>query len=314
MPIANLYSHRKRVAEGQTPDVFAYDELSRELRVQIIHIWRDAIGPYYQYGDFEAKNQLENNEAWELIHKTIAREHGLFSLGDKHRIDNSCELYLLKTTSVDAALDLIEATFFYIDNIAIDFGASAREDRGITQEAGDAIAELNERFLRAGVGYRFEEGRILRVDSELVHSEIVRPTLRFLNEPGFEGPRDEFLRAHGHYRSGEIEDAITDANNAFESTLKAVCDQRGWSYGQGARASDLLKIVRREGLLPKYLDKSFDQLSATLSSGLPQVRNEMGAHGQGSTPRTTPGYVGAYALHLAAANILFIVEAHKEMN
>ena len=36
----------------------------------------------------------------------------------------------------------------------------------------------------------------------------------------------EFLKAHAHYRSGEMKDAITDANNAFESTLKTICDQR----------------------------------------------------------------------------------------
>ena len=33
------------------------------------------------------------------------------------------------------------------------------------------------------------------------------------------------MRAHGHYRSGEMKDAVIDANNAFESTLKAVCKQ-----------------------------------------------------------------------------------------
>ena len=41
------------------------------------------------------------------------------------------------------------------------------------------------------------------------------------------------LQAHAHYRSGETKDAITDANNAFESTLKAICDQRRWPYDRG---------------------------------------------------------------------------------
>ena len=111
-----------------------------------------------------------------------------------------------------------------------------------------------------------------------------------------------------------MKDAITDANNAFESTLKTICDQRLWEYQQGARASDLLKVVRKGGLLPNYLDASFDQLAATLKSGLPEVRNEQGGHGQGPIPRETPGYVASYALHLAAANILFLAEAHKAMD
>ena len=158
------------------------------------------------------------------------------------------------------------------------------------------------------------EGKIIRVDSELIHSEVVKPALRYLNEPGFEGPLDEFMRAQGHYRSGEIEDAITDANNAFESTLKVICDKREWKYPSGARASDLLNIVRNEGLFPSYLDNSFNQFYATLKSGLPKLRGEEGAHGQGPEPRRTPEYMGSYALHLAAANILFLVEAYKTMD
>ncbi len=219
--------------------------------------------------------------------------------------------YLRGVQPVEHALDLIEVSFDYIDRKARRFDHRYRKRYGITANADDAIEELNEWFRRAGVGYRFEQGKIIRIDSELIHSEVVKPALGFLHQPGFDGPRDEFLKAFDHYRAGEMKDAITDANNAFESTLKAVCEQRKWSYLSGARASDLLKVVRDNGLLPNYLDKSFDQLAATLQSGLPKVRGEEGAHGQGSKPRETPDYVAAYALHLAAACILFIGEAHK---
>jgi hypothetical protein len=93
--------------------------------------------------------------------------------------------------------------------------------------------------------------------------------------------------------------------------MKAICDTRGWGYPKGARASDLVKIIRRKGLLPDYLDLSFDQLIATLQSGLPKVRNDAGGHGQGGIPRETPGSIAGYALHLAAANIVLLVEALK---
>ena len=163
------------------------------------------------------------------------------------------------------------------------------------------------------MGYRFEAGKLIRVDSELLHSEVVRPALGFLHQTGFEGPRAEFLKAYAHFQAGDARAAITEANNAFESTLKGICDQRGWSCPERPRVSDLLKVVRDNGLLPDYLDKSFDQLAGTLKNGLPKVRGDEGAHGQGAKPRETPGYVAAYALHLAAANILFLVEAHQAM-
>ena len=248
-----------------------------------------------------------------MIHDAIAKEHSQYMLGESRHIDENFFNYFLDHPVVDEALDVIEASFMYIDSVAREFDPLQCQGRRITQSADDAIGELNERFRRAGVGYRFENGMILRFDSELIHSEVVKPVLQYLNEPDFEGPRDEFLRAHGHYRSGQIEAAVTDANSAFESTLKVVCDQRGWRYDKGARASDLLNIVRKNGLLPEYLDTSFDQLVATLKTGLPKVRNEQGGHGQGAKPRNAPDFVAAYALHLAAANILFIVEAHKAM-
>ena len=213
--------------------------------------------------------------------------------------------------TLDIALDLIDASFLYIDKVARKFDSREQKRRGISITADETIETLNVRFQRAGVGYRFDGGMLIRVDSELLHSEVVRPALVLLHQQGFEGPCAEFLKAHAHYRSGDTRAAITEANNAFESTLKVICDQSDWSYPKGATASRLLKVVRDNGLLPEYLDKSFDQLAATLNSGLPKVRGEEGAHGQGSEPRETPDHVAAYALHLAAAQILFLVEAHR---
>ena len=71
--------------------------------------------------------------------------------------------YFHAQSDVDKALDVIEVCFMYIDTIARRFDPPNRQGRGITQDADSAIAELNERFRRAGVGYRFEGGKILRV-------------------------------------------------------------------------------------------------------------------------------------------------------
>lgn len=68
-------------------------------------------------------------------------------------------------------------------------------------------------------------------------------------------------------------------------------------------------MVRQKGLWPDYLDTSFDQLVATLASGLPKVRNEQAAHGQGAKVRSVPDFVAAYALHLAGSKIRLISEA-----
>ena len=85
-----------------------------------------------------------------------------------------------------------------------------------------------------------------------------------------------------------MKDAITNANNRLKAPCRLSAEKRGWSYPRGARAAELLKTVRKHGLLPDYLDNSFDQLAAILHSGLPKVRGEQGAHGQGPRPERPP--------------------------
>ena len=242
----------------------------KELRVQIKYIWDDAMGSHNTYLSQGFYKQREYNEAWNSIHDAVAREHGVLYLEGGPNTYERCVNYLLNTNSVNKVLDLIEFSFRNLETISSNATLHARRNLVIKLTAEDAIAELNERFRRAGVGYRFEDGMILRVDSELFHHDVVKPALHFLQHPGFNGPREEFLQAHGHYRAGEMKDAIADANNAFESTLKSICDQRGWQFQQGARSSDLIKLVRSKGLLPNYLENSFEQLAATLKSGLPK--------------------------------------------
>jgi HEPN domain-containing protein len=161
------------------------------------------------------------------------------------------------------------------------------------------------------VGYQVEGAHLIRVDSQFVHAEVVKPALALLSGRDFEGPRQEFLSAHEHYRAGEHRQAVAMAANALESTFKAIFDREGWTYKKGARISDLIKVAREKGLWPDYLDASFDQLVATLQSGLPKIRDNDASHGQGAKPKEVPAYIAAYALHLAASKIVFIAEAAK---
>jgi len=177
--------------------------------------------------------------------------------------------------------------------------------------ASAAIDELNERFKRAGFGYRYEQGKIIRIDNEATHQQIMRPALQLLADPRFKGADDEFRAAHDHFKACEYKDCAVDALNALESTIKTICDLKKWTYESGARISDLLKVLRREGLFPEFADQSFEQLVATLKSGLPSLRNETGGHGQGATPVEVPEYVASYALNLAASKIKFLIEAFQ---
>ncbi|HRJ60071.1 MAG TPA: HEPN domain-containing protein, partial [Azospirillaceae bacterium] len=210
-------------------------------------------------------------------------------------------------------LDAVDYSFFLLSDFDKEPLHVLKTDFGILRQPQDAIDELNYRFREHGVGYQFVGHELVRVDNQVLHAEAVAPALTLLTQPGYEGAENEFQAAYKHYRAGEHRAAVVAANNAFESTLKAICEKRGWTYDKGATAGRLLKIVRDNGLYPDYLDKSFEQLLAVLGSGLPTVRNQEGGHGQGAEVRETPAHVVALALHLAAAKILYLVECERAL-
>ena len=285
MVVFNLYSKRKKAAANAgKPDVYRYNDLPQPLRVQIAHLWNDLFGPYEPY---EA-------DAWRLLHDWMAREKGLFELGIGGNLRERWIQHFMGCQTEDA-LDMIELSFGTIG-----------DPEGKRPEA---IEELNQRFREHGVGYEFSNGIIIRVDSQYVHADVIKPALALLANDTFAAANAEFLTGHQHYREGRHKECVVAANRAFETTLKTICRERGWDFNPGDRASELVTLVRNRGLLPPYLDRGLDTYVALLKTGLPGVRNSAGGHGDEPAATPVPSYIAAHALHLTAANIVLLVEA-----
>jgi len=316
MAIFEIYSKRmKRQASQGKVDLYQYDSIPERLRVQIAQIVREALGFWYRPDRtyFDARPESPSSRWWEEIHDALAREYGVWQLGKNGKNqEQRCMEYLL-TADTDGALDVIELCFKVIDKGIRNFGSGDRMNAGIEVSADDAIEELNQRFREHGVGFQYVDGSIIRVDSQLLHSETVIPALALLHKSGFTGPNDEFMRAFDHHRKGEKKDAIADASNAFESTMKAICDARGWQYDQKDTAKPLLDILFRNGLIPAELASHFAGLRSVMESGLPTLANRTSRHGQGATPTEVPDHYVAYALHLVASNIVFLIECHNAL-
>ena len=311
MGVLDIYSKRKRLLEkaGQ-PDVYSYDYLPDELRAQVIHIWRDTLGRYKShYHD----NSIPNKN-WVWIHDRFCRELGLLTLDPPrdNAFDKCCK-YILQESDIDNVLSLIELSFRFIDVVWRDRFRLDKDDADATQDPDDAIEELNDRFKEHGIGYQYVSGRIIQVDSQYIHAEVVRPTISLLQQANFEGASEEFLKAHEHYRKGRKKEAIAEALKAFESTMKSICTSMGWAFPPNATAKPLLDVCFSNNLIPQALTSHFDSLRSTLESGLPTVSNRLARHGQGQKKVTVPDYIAAYALHLTATNIVFLVESYMKL-
>ena len=105
-------------------------------------------------------------------------------------------------------------------------------------------------------------GRIISVESLYLYTEAVQPAIRLLYDLHFEGAVQEFMGAHKHFREGNNKEAIVGAENAFESTMKAICDQRGWAYEtEKATATNLLDLIFQHGLIPTEMQKPFHSIA-----------------------------------------------------
>lgn len=302
MGIFDLYSNRRKHERGEIPDVYQYIDIPNALRVQIVHIWRSAFG--------EPDDWSNVPDLFRQIHDALCREYGVFYLTDRREpMFQEVANFMLQASETEQVLDVVELSFRFLDAIV---RQGPHRFHG-TQKPDAAIAELNARFREHGVGFQYESGKLVRVDSQIIHTEVVKPALALLSDKDFKGANQEFLSAHEHYRSQEYKECLNDCLKAFESTMKSICNRRGWMYHPNDTAKALLDILFQKELIPTFMQSHFTGLRSTLEAGVPTVRNKLGAHGQGSSEVEVPGYVAAYALHLTATNILFLVQADKEL-
>lgn len=227
--------------------------------------------------------------------------------------------------SADECLDAIELAFRAINGAMRTWWNNSQQNReayvhfhGTKLTPDEATDELNARFADHGLGYRFsvEAHQLIRSDSQFMQQEVVEPAWRLLHELAFAGPAEEFAHAHRCFRRGgpkDLEDAITNAAKAVESTAKAICAERRWKHDPGAPLVKLLKALWDHGLVPPRLDSFFAGLRTALESGLPPIRNSQGGHGQGAKTRDIDDHVVELALNLSASTIVFLCQAHKTM-
>ena len=232
MPVVDIFSKRQKRLRGETPDVYQYETIPNELRVQVIHIWYDAFGEVRRNNFGELQYPYSVTEAFGHIHTTLCREYGLFRLGEDDDLDYEAVYnFFLYTQEAEKVIDVIEVTFQYMPQYGSDIPPE------------EAIDELNHRFQEHGVGYQYESGQIIQIDSQWIHSEVVKPVLIMLSDPMYEGANAEFLSAHEHYRRGRYKECLNDCLKACESCIKSICKAKGWFiYPQFFRSIDLTSV------------------------------------------------------------------------
>lgn len=305
MPI--FRTHSKRQAERG--DQSLAPALAVDLRGQIVRILARAVGRGYLDG---SPSHAPLNPVWLDIYNQYLDEKGRFILtqeGSRNDPAEQCSRFLL-TASDEEAIDLVDMAFNKLDayekplrlHIPVvpdlsDFGAQTSPEA--------AAEELNGRLREHDVPLQFVDGMLVRTDSDYLHQEATIPALDLLHDPRFAGAQHEFREAHKAYREGRWDDAVYKANKAFESTMKCAMTEAGGAFGPGDAAAALVQTMLDSRIFSDVDAQYRGKLKSVLAHKLPPVRNPV-AHGAGTSPRTATPEIAAYALHLAASDIVFV--------
>ena len=306
MGIVDIFSKRQRRMRGELPDAYQYDDLPIGFRRQFVFILEDVFTPKN-----ESPYHLQSirSKWFKTIHNLLARELEVFQLTEGENDPwKGVVGFFLNTTNVEHALSVIE-----ISLVSAEAVQQQKQFLFFNMTVNDAVKELNVRFSEHGIGYQFESPRIVKVDSQFLHQEVVKPALQLLKAKHYSGANDEFRKAHEHYRHQRYSEAVNECLKALESTLKVICKKREWPFSADKdTAKKLLEIILEKGLVPGYLENKFTGLRSVLESGVPTIRNRESGHGAGEEPRHIPQHLAAYVLHLTASAIVFISRCDDE--
>jgi hypothetical protein len=301
MAVIDIYSKRRRA----TPDVYTYDEIPAPLRAQVVHILRDLFGVPTIY---DTNGCLAT---FETINDLLCREYGVFELsGVRGSVDDRVVDFLINHADHEQVLDVIELSL----RVAAHRVNTNHYGPQIRQETvDDAADELNTRFREHGIGFQYESGEMIRVDSQLIHTEVVKPTLVLLSANEYAGANAEFLKAFECYRKGDTKGCLNECLKAFESTMKAICTKKGWAFKPTDAAKELIEVCLKNSLIPSLIQSHIGAVRSALESGIPTVRNRLSGHGQGATVVDVPPHYASYMLHLTATTIEFLAESEKAL-
>lgn len=180
------------------------------------------------------------------------------------------------------------------------------------QEPGNATEcerELNDCLSMNHSPWRFVNGDAILVESDYLHTEVQAQTLRLLKHVGAFGALEEFQEAIQDLQSCETKDAVVKAHKSVESIMKtALGTDEHLTFGK------LLSKLIASGIMPEYY-KDFLVHFEKLALGAVKERNRPGTgHGQGSLPKEVQRNLAEFAVNLAGALNLFLIQRWIELN
>jgi len=285
--LQDIYSIREQI---KMQEVFKYEQPTAKFKKQLFYFMKDCL----------------TISEFVKLYKAITLHHGINRNIDEAYLDNPSTFQSFVIKGFEKLIDSQNNINFYLDLIEL-FLIQRKGDRE------SIIKSINKILFLDSLGYQIDEVKyqIIRIDSSHTYQEIIQPTFLLLNDVRFKNVDDEYRKAFEELKNGNYETVLVEANKAFESTMKIICDLKGYGLPNKHTASALINHLRKNDFIANFQDVKFNGLSKTLES-ISITRNNQAGHGQGSVTRSLSVIYAEYALRVSASNILLLIGIYNE--
>ncbi|MFY1110428.1 MAG: abortive infection family protein [Methanosarcinaceae archaeon] len=287
----DLFGQEEEIERKQ---FFSYENIPAETRQKVFFVIDE--NGYHLEKDWSESERVKTEDFSKLRYE-ICKHKGIPEISDKFLDDDAIYEWIMNCPVED-----------FLRTIELFIRVRLKDrTKGYRERLINTIRDINDIFNIDKVGYEIEivSGKIIRRDSEFLHEQVVKKAITLLYVNDFKGPLEEFEKALDHYLKKEYKDTIQEANNSFESTMKAVLTKLNLDFNQNDTASKLIEKLCDKGIIYPYMQSLFQ--------GLPTIRNNQSGHGHGMNPKVIYPSYAEFSLNLAGSSIVFLINRYHEL-
>lgn len=295
------------------------DNISQDFRWQICYLMVDTLGKWEDspYGPHNL-SYSNINKRWDQLEDLLLREIGVPQLRSGYSSYERVQNFLL-TSDQNEFLTTILAFLIVTKEYTTGHGQPIRMGIRYLDVPLESVIDRIHAIFKSH-DFRFEIAESARggfqaisIDSEYLHEEAISKPMKLLHDLDFRGPLEEFDDAIQALEKQEYDNAINEAQKAFESTMKAILQELGISFNPSWQAGKLIDASIKADVIPKSLGSLSGGIRTVLESGLPSIRNAPGAaHGAGRDPKLIEQSYARFAVNLCGSYIRFLIERYEE--
>ena len=262
------FFRREAEANGEIPEVWSYDTLPQNVRIQI---WQTFVSSDDFYKILDTSKDICTFLQHEIGIDRLSVHSHYYQYNQWDYTAELKEFFINK----DARF-----AFSVVECIAIALNKRANT----SSRHKNAIDEINYRLKEARIGYEFntDANMLIKKSDEAVYQLSIEPAFHLLSDLKFKESIDNFAKAFSDYQSGttkDLENAITNALKALESTIKNICKLKGYEFNEEKPLKDQVAVLKNKKFLPEKYSNYFDKIT-DLIIAVAAPRNKTAGHGQ----------------------------------